>query len=67
MDEVKCIICEKSMKLRDQEKEWRECFFCKKPVCFEDLRYVGVWRKGLYSEFIEVVPICGNCKPKKWG
>lgn len=66
MEEIKCVVCGKELKARDKNKEWRECFFCKKSVCFEDIHYVGVWRKGLYEEFIEVVPVCNQCKPKKW-
>lgn len=61
-----CVECGKELKEREHGKEWRECFFCKKPVCFEDLRYVGVWKKGLYGDFIEVVSVCKSCKPKKW-
>jgi len=62
-----CVDCKKELKALDKNREWRECFFCKKPVCLDDLRYMGVWKKGLYGEFIEVVPVCKNCKPKKWG
>ncbi|MEM1578106.1 MAG: hypothetical protein QXN34_01970 [Archaeoglobaceae archaeon] len=63
--EVTCVSCGKEMKDKDIGKEWRACYFCKKPVCFADLHYMGVWREGLYDRFIEVVPVCEKCKPKK--
>jgi len=65
--EIRCVDCGRELKSKEQNREWRECFFCKKPVCFDDLRYVGVWKKELYGEFIEVMPVCRKCKPKKWG
>ncbi|MCQ4152950.1 MAG: hypothetical protein NOM71_01660 [Archaeoglobi archaeon] len=66
MEIVRCETCKRELNIKNKNKDWRECFFCKKPVCFDDLHYVGVWKKGLYNEFIEVVPVCKNCRPKKW-
>ncbi|TDA27256.1 MAG: hypothetical protein DSO01_03445 [Archaeoglobi archaeon] len=66
MEIVRCETCRRELNIKDKNKDWRECFFCKKPVCFDDLHYVGVWKRGLYDEFIEVVPVCKNCRPKKW-
>ncbi|TDA27707.1 MAG: hypothetical protein DSN99_03860 [Archaeoglobi archaeon] len=66
MEIVRCETCKRELNIKDKNKDWRECFFCKKPVCFDDLHYVGVWKRGLYDEFIEVVPVCKNCRPKKW-
>ncbi|MEG9194410.1 MAG: hypothetical protein HA490_01355 [Archaeoglobales archaeon] len=66
MEIVRCETCKRELNIKDKNEDWRECFFCKKPVCFDDLHYVGVWKKGLYNEFIEVVPVCKNCRPKKW-
>ncbi len=66
MEIVRCEVCKREFNIKDKNKDWRECFFCKKPVCFDDVHYVGVWKKGLYNEFIEVVPVCKNCRPRKW-
>lgn len=62
--EIACAICGKEMK-DGEGREWRYCYFCKRPVCFGDLHYIGVWREGLYEKYVEVVPICKKCKPKK--
>lgn len=63
--EIACAICGKEMKTENEGKDWRYCYFCQKPVCFDDLRYIGVWREGLYEKYVEVYPICKKCKPKK--
>ncbi len=62
---MNCSVCGKEI---DEKKEgviWRYCSFCKKPICFDDVHYIGVWRQGLYKDYVEVLPICEKCMPKK--
>ncbi|AEA46410.1 hypothetical protein [Archaeoglobus veneficus] len=65
MEELKCVVCGKELKKDDEGRAWRKCTICKKPVCFDHLRYMGVWRRGLYRDYVEVVPVCENDMPKK--
>ncbi|WP_276627630.1 MULTISPECIES: hypothetical protein [Archaeoglobus] len=63
--EAVCVICGKEIKSKTEGDEWRYCYFCKKPVCFDDIRYIGIWKEGLYQKYVEVIPVCKKCKPKK--
>ncbi len=62
---MQCVTCGRELNERREGKEWRFCTFCKKPVCFDDLHYLGVWKRGLYRDYVEVVPVCKSCLPKK--
>ncbi|MCS7122003.1 MAG: hypothetical protein NZ895_05330 [Archaeoglobaceae archaeon] len=61
---MKCVECGKELEEKKEGIEWRLCTFCKKSVCFDDLHYIGIWRRGLYSNFVDVFPVCKNCLPK---
>lgn len=63
--EIKCSTCGRELAARDEEKTWRKCTFCKKPVCFDDIHYIGVQKRGLYGEYIEVMPVCEKDMLKK--
>jgi len=65
MEELKCVVCGKPLKPEDEGKTWRRCAICKKPVCFDHLHYMGIWRRGLYKDYVEVVPVCEKDMPKK--
>jgi len=67
MEEVRCVTCGKELKASEEGKNWRSCYFCKKPVCFEHLHYIGIWREGLFDRYVEVLPVCKACKPEKIG
>lgn len=62
---IVCSDCGKRIDPDDAEKEWRKCRWCKKPVCFDCSRYIGVKAVGMYSDYIEVVRLCRKCYPEK--
>ncbi|HID43399.1 MAG TPA: hypothetical protein EYP30_06460 [Archaeoglobaceae archaeon] len=63
--DIACVTCRKELKGDDEGKTWRTCSICKKPVCFDDIHYIGVWRRGLYRDYVEVIPVCEKDMPKK--
>jgi hypothetical protein len=62
---MKCSSCGRELEERKYGVTWRACFSCKSPLCFECIHYVAVRKKGLYKEYIETIPVCKNCTPKK--
>lgn len=62
---IKCVTCGRELKPEDEGKTWRECSICKKPICLDDIHYIGVWRRGLYRNYVEVIPVCKEDMPKK--
>jgi hypothetical protein len=65
MEEVECVTCGKLLKVNENGITWRECSICKKPVCFNDIHYIGTWVRGLYRDYITVIPVCEKEFPKK--
>ena len=63
---LKCSTCGKELLSNDLGKKWRKCHFCEEPICFKDTHYLGVRVKGLYNDYIDVVPVCKKCYPKEW-
>jgi hypothetical protein len=63
--ELKCQICERALNPKEEGKVWRSCSICKKPICFDDLHYMCMWRRGLYKDYAECIPACEKCMPKK--
>lgn len=66
-EEVVCSTCGRNMHPNDVGKRWRECEWCKKPVCFDCSRYFGVKTPGLYSNYLKVVRLCKKCYPEMKG
>lgn len=62
---MECSKCGKELEEKDFEVTWRRCSFCKIPVCDDCIHYMAVKRKGLYKEYIETLPVCEKCTPKK--
>ncbi|RLI77434.1 hypothetical protein DRP05_10115 [Archaeoglobales archaeon] len=65
MEKLKCVICGRELNPKEEERTWRRCSICKKPVCMEHIHYIGVWRRGLYKDYVEVIPVCEKYMPKK--
>jgi len=61
---MKCVACGKELREEDEGITWRRCSICKRPVCFDDIRYIGTWIRGLYKNYINVIPVCPECLPK---
>ncbi|WP_456327237.1 hypothetical protein [Archaeoglobus sp.] len=61
---MKCVGCGRELREEDEGITWRRCSICKNPVCFDCIRYIGTWVRGLYKNFINVIPVCPNCLPK---
>ncbi|MEM2865900.1 MAG: hypothetical protein QW098_02000 [Candidatus Hadarchaeales archaeon] len=61
----KCSCCGRELKEKDKEKIWRECRYCGLPVCFNCTHYLGTTVRDLFGDHVEVVCVCGVCKPKK--
>lgn len=60
-----CSVCGKEITPEDARKEWRKCQWCKKPMCFDCCKYIGVNVDGLYSNYIKVIRLCKKCHPEK--
>jgi|Deesub1362B_J571_1020462.scaffolds.fasta_scaffold00140_16 hypothetical protein len=56
--EMKCKTCGRALKTEDEGIIWRRCEICKTPVCFNDIHYMGTKVKGLYKDYIMVIPVC---------
>jgi len=63
--EVKCSGCGKELDEKNLDVNWKYCTFCKSPICSDCTHFMAVKRKGLYKEYIETIPVCENCTPKK--
>ena len=50
-----------------KEEELRECSICKRPLKPDDIHYIGLWRRGIYKDYVEVIPVCKDDLPKKRG
>lgn len=61
---TKCSTCGKELLPNDLGKNWRKCHFCGEPMCFDDTHYLSVRVKGLYNDYLDVVPVCKKCYPK---
>jgi len=61
---IKCVTCGRELREEDEGITWRSCSICKKPVCFNDVHYIGTWIRGLYKNFVTVIPVCKDCLPK---
>jgi hypothetical protein len=61
---MRCSTCSKELK-EDECVTWRECSFCKSPICLDCIRYTAIRRQGLYKEYIDTIPVCKDCTPKK--
>lgn len=60
MDTVKCSVCGKEMDFKNA----RECEICGKIVCLDCLGYFAVYKRSVYRDYENLVPVCPNCKPK---
>ncbi len=65
IDVIRCKTCGKELNEADEGKTWRKCTICKKPVCFEDIHYIGTWMRGLYKDYVTVIPVCEDELPRK--
>ncbi len=61
---LKCVTCGKELREDEEGITWRRCSICKSPVCLNDIRYMGTWVRGLYKNYVTVIPVCENCLPK---
>lgn len=62
---LKCSKCGKELEEKDLGIHWRNCTFCKSPICSDCTHYMAVKRKGLYREYVETIPVCEDCTPKR--
>ncbi len=62
---LRCKTCGKNLKEEDRGTAWRECTICKKPVCFDHIHYIGTWMRGLYKDYVTVIPVCEDELPRK--
>jgi len=62
---LKCKTCGKELREEDEGITWRKCTICKQPVCFDDIHYIGTWLRGLYKDYVNVIPVCKEELPKK--
>jgi len=62
---MKCVTCGKELKENEEGVIWRMCTICKKPVCFDDIHYIGTWMRTIYRNYVDVIPVCENELPKK--
>jgi len=62
---MNCVTCGKELKETDEGKTWRSCTICKKPVCFDCIHYIGTWKRTIYRDYVDVIPVCENELPKK--
>ncbi len=62
---MKCVTCGKELKEEEEGISWRRCTICKKPVCFDDIHYIGTWVRTIYKDYVDVIPVCENELPKK--
>ncbi|AKG91610.1 hypothetical protein GAH_01071 [Geoglobus ahangari] len=62
---LKCKTCGKELSEEDEGRTWRRCTICKKPVCFDDIHYIGTWMRGLYKDYVTVIPVCEDELPRK--
>ncbi len=62
---LKCKTCGKDLTEEDRGITWRECTICKKPVCFDHIHYIGTWMRGLYKDYVTVIPVCEDELPRK--
>jgi hypothetical protein len=46
-------------------KEEVTCSICKKQLNLDEVHYIGFWRKGLYKDYVEVIPVCKDDLPRK--
>ena len=46
------------LKPEDEGITWRRCEICRAPVCFNDIHYRGTKVKGLYKDYVMVIPVC---------
>lgn len=62
---IKCACCGMELSEKDFKKAWRNCHWCKMPICFNCAHYIGVSIPGLYTNYVDVIRVCKNCRPKK--
>ncbi len=58
---LKCITCGRELNEEDEGRTWRRCSICKNPVCLDDIHYIGTWIRGLYKNYVSVIPVCKDC------
>ena len=62
---LECKTCGKELKEDAEGIGWRRCTICKKPVCFDHIHYIGTWMRGLYKDYVTVIPVCEDELPRK--
>ncbi|ADC64866.1 hypothetical protein Ferp_0696 [Ferroglobus placidus DSM 10642] len=62
---MKCVSCGRELKEDEEGISWRRCTICKKPVCFDDIHYIGTWMRTIYRDYVDVIPVCENELPKR--
>ena len=57
---LKCSSCGKEI----EERMARNCEICGKIVCLDCLSYFAVYKRSVYRDYEDLVPICPDCRPK---
>lgn len=60
MDAVKCSVCGKEL----DPKNARTCEICMKTICLDCLGYFAIYKRSVYKDYEDLVPVCPSCKPK---
>lgn len=62
---LSCKTCGRDLKEEEEGLTWRKCTICKQPVCFDHIHYIGTWMRGLYKDYVTVIPVCEDELPRK--
>ena len=60
MEVLKCSSCGRKI----EEKNARKCEICGKVVCLDCLSYFAVYKRSVYRDYEDLVPVCPDCRPK---